>query len=341
VCAAEAALRTDRVTLNAEERQYRRGRRYRKTWYRKARFNNRRKPEGWLAPSLQNKLNTHVKVIEEVQQILPLTGMVVEVAAFAIQRIKDPRVSGTGYQNGPQKDFCSTRKYVLSRDTHTCQHCKGNSKEPVLEVPHRESRQTGGDRPDNLVTFRKRCHDLVTKGEIALRPGKPSEGFKAETFMTMGRGKLIEGFRALGNTGSPTYGYITQQNRIVLDLPKSHINEAFVLAGGSANHRRAPAQYWGRQVRKCNRKLRRGERSPLRNTAPRFMCGFQGYDKVLWKGVECFIFGRRTSGYFALKKLGGTTVSSSAKASEITLIESAKTLLRERMRIPLHAGLAA
>jgi tryptophanyl-tRNA synthetase len=71
------------------------------------------------------------------------------------------------------------------------------------------------------------------------------------------------------------------------------------------------------------------------------MCGFQRYDKVLWKGVECFIFGRRTSGHFALKKLDGTKMSSSAKASEITLIESAKTLLRERMRIHPRGGLAA
>ena len=51
----------------------------------------------------------------------------------------------------------------------------------------------------------------------------------------------------------------------------------------------------------------------------------------MWKGIECFVFGRRTSGYFDLKKLDGTKIYASAKAKELSLLERAKTLLIERI----------
>jgi hypothetical protein len=229
---------------------------------------------------------------------------------------------------------------VLYRDGHKCLHCKGKSKDPVLNVHHRESRQTGGESPENLGTYCETCHKRGHAGEIVLK-ARVAKGFKAETFMTMARWMLIDKLRTMGNTVTHTYGYITKQNRITAGLPKSHINDAFAIAGGSTEHRRSPVQYFSRQVRNCNRKLRRGDRSHLINTAPRFIDGFQRYDKVRWKGIECFIFGRRTSGYFDLKKLDGTKVFASAKHSQLTLIESARTLSKERKRIPLHAGLAA
>ncbi|MGD0885691.1 MAG: hypothetical protein ABSA46_12645 [Thermodesulfovibrionales bacterium] len=89
-------------------------------------------------------------------------------------------------------------------------------------------------------------------------PGRPSKGFKAEPFLTMARWKPIEKLQAIGNTVSHTYGFITKQSKIAMDLPKSHINDSFAVAGGSARLRRAPVQYFGPQVRKRNRKLRRG-----------------------------------------------------------------------------------
>lgn len=329
--AAEINLRTDMVKLNAERRQYRRARRNRKTWYRQPRFLNRMKPEGWLAPSIQNKLDTHIKVIRRVQDILPVRDVVVEVAAFDIQKIRNPEISGVDYQNGNQKDFWNVREYVLYRDGHTCQHCKGKAKDPVLEVHHLLSRQIGGDRPDNLLTLCGNCHAKVTKGTLVIKI-RPSRGFKAETFMTMVRWKMIEKLKAIWNEVSYTYGYITKQGRIAQGFPKSHINDAFVIARGQEQTRLGTA-YFIQQVRKCNRKLFKGVRSHIKNTAPRFIQGFQRYDKVSWKSIECFIFGRRTTGYFDLRKLDGTKVHPSAKCKDIALLECANTLLTE-----MHCG---
>ncbi|HMB46634.1 MAG TPA: RNA-guided endonuclease IscB, partial [Candidatus Methanoperedens sp.] len=131
---AEVKLRTDMVKLNSERRQYRRARRNRKTWYRPPRFENRKKPEGWLPPSIQHKLDSHIKLINKVKQRLPITKIDIEVAAFDIQKIKNPEISGKEYQNGVQKDSWNAREYVLHRDNHTCQACKGKSKTRYLKL---------------------------------------------------------------------------------------------------------------------------------------------------------------------------------------------------------------
>ena len=325
----EIHLREDMVKLNSERRQYRRGRRCRKTWYRKPRFLNRgNKKDGWLAPSLQNKLEAHLKAIHRVRKILPISHITVEVASFDIQKIKNPEISGAGYQQGDQLRFWNVREYVLHRDGHTCRGCKGKSKDRVLNVHHIESRQTGGDRPDNLITLCKGCHKKHHQGKLKLKV-KPTNGFKAETFMSMVRWKLVGRLEEMGLSVSHTYGYVTKNKRIAQGLLKSHVNDAFVIAGGSGQTR-AAATYFTKQVRKCNRKLFKGDRSHIPNTAPRCIHGFQRYDKVLWKGQECFIFGRRKSGYFDLRVLDGTKVHASAKVKDIKLLESAQTFLTER-----------
>ena len=78
---AEVKLRDNMVKLNSERRIYRRARRGRKTWHRKPRFLNRKKPEGWLAPSIQHKLDSHLRMIEKVKEILPVTKIVIEVGS--------------------------------------------------------------------------------------------------------------------------------------------------------------------------------------------------------------------------------------------------------------------
>ena len=320
--AAEVQLRTDIVELNSERKQYRRNRRGRKTWYRQPRFDNRKKPEGWLAPSIQHKKDSHIKVIELVKAILPVSETIIEVAAFDIQKIKNPDTEGADYQNGEQKGFWNTREYVLHRDGHKCQAPKCGRKDKILNVHHIVSRKAGGDRPANLITLCNTCHGKHHRGEVALKI-KSTNGFRAETFMSTVRWKLVN------ETGSKhTYGYITKSRRIETGLEKSHINDAFIIAGGKAQERVQPLLV--KQVRKCNRKLFKGDRSHIRNTAPRCIHGFQRYDKVRFGKTECFIFGRRSTGYFDLRLLDGTKVHASAKAAKLALLERASTLLTER-----------
>ena len=230
---SEIKLRTDIPKLLSERRQYRRTRRNR-LWYRKSRFLNRNIKTGWLAPSIQHKLDSHIKTIEFIKSILPISKIIIEVAAFDIQRIKNPNISGIEYQNGEQSGFWNIREYVLYRDNHKCQHCgKSNT---ILNVHHIESRQTGGDRPDNLITLCKTCHKAYHKDKLKLSI-KKHKTFKAETVMSILRWKIANKLRKLGNTISITYGYITKSTRIVLKLNKSHSNDAFCIANGNKQER--------------------------------------------------------------------------------------------------------
>ena len=324
--ASEVELRTDIVRLLSEKRQYRRTRRNR-LWYRPARFLNRgNKKDGWLAPSVEHKLDEHVKSVNFVKSILPVSKVVVEAAAFDIQKIKNPCIEGTEYQSGEQKDFWNVREYVLYRDGHKCQHC-GKSKDVILNVHHIESRQTGGDRPDNLITLCKKCHKDYHKGRITLKT-KRSKGFKAETVMSILRWKIVNKLRELGNTVNVTYGYITKSARIGLGLPKSHANDAFCIAGGTVQEK-LNYSYFVKFVRRCNRSLfkanllKGGKRKV--NTIKQVF-EFKRWDKVLYGKIECFIYGLRSSGYFDIRRLTGEKINASVKYTNLRLIEHFNTM---------------
>jgi N6-L-threonylcarbamoyladenine synthase len=110
---AEVSLRTEITELLATRQQLRRARRNRKTRYRKARFDNRRRSEGWLAPSVQHKVDVHLKTIKRMHHLLPVSKATIEVAQFDIQKIKNPEIAGKAYQRGPQRGFWNVREYVL------------------------------------------------------------------------------------------------------------------------------------------------------------------------------------------------------------------------------------
>ena len=234
---AEIELRTDIPKKLKEKRQYRRTRRN-KLWYREARFQNRGgKKKGWLAPSVEHKLESHIKAALFVKSILPVSEINVETAAFDNQKIKNPDIRSADYQNGEQKDFWNVREYVLCRDNHTCQACGGKSKDKVINVHHVIVRADGGtDKPDNLITLCGKCHRAYHKGKIKLSIKKCKQ-FKAETVMSILRWKIADKLRELGNIVNITYGYLTKSARIALKLPKSHANDAFVIAGGNTQKR--------------------------------------------------------------------------------------------------------
>ncbi|MDO9352909.1 MAG: RNA-guided endonuclease IscB [Solirubrobacteraceae bacterium] len=312
---AEVQLRTDLVKLNSERRQYRRARRNQNTWYRQARFDNRKKPEGWLAPSIQHKLDSHLKLINKVKEFLPISRIDIEVAAFDIQKIKNPDISGTEYQNGVQKDSWNVREYVLHRDNHTCQACHGRSKDPILETHHIISRQIGGNSPENLLTLCQTCHKKVSKGKLKLDIKLPV-GFKPETFMSIVRWKLVNILREAGNIVTHTYGYITKSNRLALGIEKSHGTDAFIIAGGTDQIRARP--YIGIQTRRNNRALQTN-RIGFKPSIRRKRYNFQPRDLVQFNSILYMVKGVFNYGsWIRLVDSFGAIINTNIKNVELT-----------------------
>lgn len=332
---SEIVLRTD-VTDNLSARhQFRRARRNRKTRYRKPRFSNRKKPNGWLAPTIEQKIGTHLKVIENIHKILPISKIIVETAAFDIQKIKNPNITGAEYQQGDQMGFWNVREYVLFRDGHMCQHCKGKSKDKILNVHHIESRKTGGDIPNNLITLCKTCHNKHHRGEIQVK-AKRGASFRDAAFMGIMRWAFYGKLKELYPSVNLTYGYITKNTRIKNNLSKEHRIDAFCIAG-HPQAKQSDVWYFQKAVRRHNRQLhkamilRGGYRKA--NQAAKYVFGYQLFDKVLCEGTEGFVFARRSSGYFDIRTLDGVKLSAGISYKKLRLLARRYTLLTERMMV--------
>lgn len=328
---AETLLHTDIVKLLSQRREARRIRRSRKTRYRAARFDNRRHPR--FAPSVEQKIQSHLQLVAMVHSILPVTETVIEVAQFDTQLLKNPGIQGTEYQQGEQLGFWNTREYVLFRDNHTCQHCHGKSKDPVLNVHHIESRQTGGDSPDNLITLCRTCHDAYHKGGIELKVKRGRASLRDAAVMSIMRWELYNRAKNIRGNVRLTYGYITKHTRIESKLEKSHSVDARCISGNPLA--RPCAETWRmRQRRRHNRQIHKantlsGGRRKL-NQSPYLVRGFRLFDKVRYNGTECFIFGRRATGSFDIRLIDGTKVHAGVNCRKLIFLQTTKTYLTKR-----------
>jgi len=323
------------VNLLSTRKELRRSRRNRKTRYRSARFLNREKPKGWLAPSIENKIHVHLKLVADIHKILPITKIIVEVASFDIQKIKNPNISGKEYQEGDQYGFGNVREYVLFRDDHKCQCCKGKSKDKVLNVHHIESRKTGGNAPNNLITLCESCHNKYHKGLIDLPKNiKRGMSFKDATFMGIMRWAFYNKLKEIYVNVSLTYGYITKVKRIENNIEKSHTTDAYCISN-NLKAERLDYYFLRKQVRRHNRKLHRevltkgGVRK--RAQAGHFVRGFCLHDTVEYNDKLWFIGGLRQRGSFVLKDLFGNKVEK--VPSKIKFLQHNNSYLESEVKV--------
>lgn len=332
---AEVELRNDITKLLATRRELRRTRRSRLR-YRPARFNNRvhSKHKGWLAPSVEHKINTHLRVVKDVHKILPITKIIVETASFDIQKIKNPDIKGKEYQQGEQLGFWNVREYVLFRDGHTCQCCKGKSKDKILNVHHIESRKTGGDAPNNLITLCETCHTGYHNGTVTLpKTIKRGMSFKDAAFMGIMRWAFYDRLKEIYPDVHMTYGYITKNTRIQNGLSKTKYIDARCITG---NPTAKPLGYYfyQKKVRCHNRQIHKAKilkkGIKRRNQAEYLVYGFRLFDKIRYNDQIGFIFARRKTGYFNIRKLNGEVIKQGISYKKLKFIQPRATLLIER-----------
>lgn len=307
LCAA-GELRTDIVDLLSKRRESRRTRRSRLR-HRAARFDNRvsTKKEGWLPPSARNRMDFHLKMVDWVRRLLPVTTVTFEVGSYDIQKIKNPNISGEQYQQGEQLGFWNIREYVLARDGHKCQYCKGKSKDPVLNVHHIESQKTGGDAPNNLITLCETCHKAYHRGEIDLKVRRGNSFRDAAAINVVKNAMYRKAIQFLdGCSVCRTYRYVTKYRRINAGLENDSYTDYRVISGNLAAMA-SNSVFALRQIRRHNRQIHKanilkGGRLK-KNQAPYLVFGYRLNDIIRFKSNRCIIIGRRSSGSFALKDL--------------------------------------
>lgn len=340
----ELQPRNDVVALLSTRRELRKSRRNRKKRYRKARFDNRvhSKHKGWLAPSVEVKINNHIQGIKSIMRLLPIAKVVIETAEFDTQRLKAmlegrPIPVGTDYQRGEQYDHYNVRQYVFHRDGYKCRCCGKASTEthPLkFEVHHLETRKKGGNSPGNLVTLCNECHDLYHRGLKDLK-FKRTPSMRDAAFMGIMRWEFYNRLKTMLQVQVRyTYGYITKFTREENGIKKTHTSDALCIAG-HPKAQFADTEYLLKPVRSHNRQIHKQKVSKggyrKLNQSPKYVFGFRLFDMVqLPDGKSGFILGRRSSGYFDIRHLDGVKITASANYKRLNLIQKQASMLYER-----------
>jgi len=207
----------------------RRSRRNRKTRYRKPRFNNRKRPEGWMPPSLEARVNQTMNTVKKLLKLLPVQAISTEHVKFDTQLMQNPEIKGVEYQRGELFGY-EVRKYLLEKWGRKCAYC-GKTNVP-LEIEHIIPKSRGGtDRVSNLTLA---CHECnQKKGNLTAEEfGYPEiqtqakEPLKDAAMMNATRWKLYWRLKEFGLPVECATGARTKKQRIERGLPKTHYYDA-------------------------------------------------------------------------------------------------------------------
>lgn len=238
-------LRDEKQRHDEQRREHRRPRRNRRR-HRAPRFDNRRTPEGWLAPSLKNKADRHVGLYLMYRELCPITSVTLEMGSFDPQILAAveenlPLPEGTGYQRGARYGFDTLRDAVFARDGHRCVFCgKGIADGAVLRVHHVGYwKNDHTDRMGNLATACTKCHVSSNHQKGGLLWGvEPKMGtLRSAAFMNVVRFYIHSRIKDAGAEVHMSYGTVTKYERKARRIEKSHANDAYCIGAFHPKHR--------------------------------------------------------------------------------------------------------
>jgi len=198
-------------------RALRRSRHSRKTRYRKARFDNRTRPAGWLPPSLQSRVDNIQTWFNRLSRYCPITSISMELVRFDTQLMENAELSGVEYQQGELAGY-EVREYLLEKWGRQCAYC--GMKNVPLQVEHIISKAKGGsNRVSNLCMACRPCNQK--KGRMNADEfgypevqAKAQRSMKDEAAVNATRWKLYDVLHEAGLILEVGTGGRTKYNRI-------------------------------------------------------------------------------------------------------------------------------
>ncbi|MBP5973605.1 HNH endonuclease [Brasilonema sp. CT11] len=212
-------------------RQLRRSRRNRKTRYRQPRFDNRNRPQGWLAPSLQSRVKNIKTWVERLRKVAPIEAISQELVRFDMQLMRNPNIQGEEYQQGTLAGY-ETREYLLEKWDRQCAYC--GVKDVPLQIEHIHPRAKGGSNSiTNLALSCEKCN--TKKGTKDVKDFLKKDPARLEKILDLAkrpladaaavnttRSALLEILKATGLSVETGSGGLTKFNRCQQHLEKSH-----------------------------------------------------------------------------------------------------------------------
>lgn len=227
-----------------ERKMYRRGRRN-KLWYRKARFLNRTRKPNWLPPSIERNYQTHLNLIKKLEKILPISKKIIEVGNFDIQKLENPDIEGEEYQQGNLLGYQNMKAYLFAREKGRCQLCEKEAEGKMVIHHIKQRKDIGSNKSDNLALLHEQCHKDLHEKNLKLK--SQNKEYKEATFMNIIKWRFKNDLNC-----QLTFGYKTFCNRKLLNLPKTHYNDAFCIENNNINIQQAIPIFF-KQKRLINR----------------------------------------------------------------------------------------
>jgi 5-methylcytosine-specific restriction endonuclease McrA len=233
---AELMHRGQTIKASLDSRRaIRRSRRARHTRYRQARFLNRTRPKGWLAPSLKHRVDTTLTWVNRFIKFAPVSSIAMELVRFDLQQLENPEISGIEYQQGELLGY-EIREYLLNKWDRKCTYCKAEN--ISLQVEHIHPKAKGGsNRISNLCLACEKCN--LKKGTqdikdfLSMKPdllkqilAQVKRPIKDAAAVNSTRWALFNQLKLTGLPVTTGSGGQTKYNRTRLKLPKTHYFDA-------------------------------------------------------------------------------------------------------------------
>ncbi len=204
--------------------------------YRVPRFLNRgNKKPGWLAPSLQHRVDTTLAWVHRLQCLAPVSSISSELVRFDMQTLENPEIEGAQYQQGTLAGY-EVREYLLEKWKRECAYCGARNVPLQIEHIHPKSK-SGSDRISNLTLACQCCNQkkgvlpvevfLARKPELLKRIlGQAKRPLKDAAAVNSTRWALVNALKTTGLAVETASGGRTKFNRMALGIPKTHALDA-------------------------------------------------------------------------------------------------------------------
>ena len=212
-------------------RQLRRSRRARKTRYRQPRFLNRTRLGGWLAASLQSRIENIKTWVNKLRNFAQIEAISQELVRFDMQLMANPDIQGKEYQQGTLAGY-ETREYLLEKWGRQCAYC--GVKDVPFQVEHIHPRSKGGSNSiTNLTLSCEKCN--TKKGTTDIKDFLKKDPSRLEKILKQAKRPLADAASVnttrfallfvLKATGLPVEtgsGGLTKFNRSQQKVEKTH-----------------------------------------------------------------------------------------------------------------------
>jgi 5-methylcytosine-specific restriction endonuclease McrA len=221
---------SEALTARSAMRRRRRG----NLRYRAPRFLNRTRPAGWLAPSLQHRVDTAMAWVARISRWAPITAISSELVRFDMQALENPEITGVQYQRGTLAGF-EVREYLLAKWRRKCCYC--DDEHVPLNIEHLVARAAGGsDRVSNLAIACVPCNQrkaaqplegfVKDKARLARIEAQAKRPLKDAAAVNATRWALTNTLKATSMPVELSSGGRTKFNRTQLGVPKTHALDA-------------------------------------------------------------------------------------------------------------------